>query len=197
MAMNAKHFKSRADFRKWLEQNYDSVKELWVGYYKKDTGKKGITYPESVDEALCFGWIDGVRKKVDEESYTNRFSPRRPKSNWSKVNISRFNELKQLGLVTPHGMKCFEERDEHRSGYSIKDRTEELDPSLERKFKANKKAWKFFQSQAAWSRRNAIFWVTSAKQEETRERRLAKLIENCANGITPGILNPSSKQKQK
>jgi uncharacterized protein YdeI (YjbR/CyaY-like superfamily) len=193
--MNIKFFKSQADFRKWLEKNHDSAKELWVGYYKKSSGKKSITYPESVDEALCFGWIDGIRKSVDESSYTNRFSPRKPKSNWSQVNLNRFNELKELGMVTPHGMKYFEDRDQKRSGYSIKDRPLEIEPRYKKKFQANKKAWNFFQSLPPGLRRNAIFWVTSAKQEETRERRLAKLIEDCGKGIRVGQLNPSVKQK--
>jgi uncharacterized protein YdeI (YjbR/CyaY-like superfamily) len=193
--MNVKFFKSQSDFRKWLEKNHDSAKELWVGYYKKASGKKSISHAEAVDEALCFGWIDGIRKSIDEISYTNRFSPRKPKSNWSKVNITRFNELKEAGLVSSHGMKIFDERDQHRSGYSLQDRTEEIDPKYERKFKVNKKAWNFFQTLPPGLRRNAIFWVTSAKQEETRVRRLAKLIEDCTKGIRVGQMNPSPKQK--
>jgi uncharacterized protein YdeI (YjbR/CyaY-like superfamily) len=195
LLVNVKFFKSQSDFRKWLEKNHNSAKELWVGYYKKSTGKKSITHPEAVDEALCFGWIDGIRKSIDENSYTNRFSPRKAKSNWSKVNITRFNELRELGLVSSHGMKTFEERDQQRSGYSIQDRTETLDPKYERKFKANKKAWDFFQSLPPGFRRNAIFYVTSAKQEQTRERRLARIIEDCNNGVRVGVLNPSAKQK--
>ncbi|HSE41634.1 MAG TPA: YdeI/OmpD-associated family protein [Acidobacteriota bacterium] len=193
--MNVKFFKTQTNFRKWLEKNHDKAQELWVGYYKKATGKQTITYHESLDEALCFGWIDGVRKKVDEESYAQRFSPRKPKSSWSKVNLARFGKLKEAGLVAPPGFKCFEDRDQKKSGYSIQERPENLDARYEKRFKANKKAWEFFQSQAPGYRRNAVFWVTSAKQEETRERRFAQLIEVCDKGIKFGVLSPGSKQK--
>jgi uncharacterized protein YdeI (YjbR/CyaY-like superfamily) len=195
--MNVKFFKTQADFRKWLEKNHDKVSELHVGYYKKDSGKKGITYHESLDEALCFGWIDGVRRSIDEESYSNRFSPRKPKSSWSKVNLKRYAELKDLGLVTKQGIKCFEERDQSRSGYSLQERPTEFDPKYEKKFKANKKAWEFFQSLAPGYRRNSIWWVLSAKQEETREKRLAQIIQSCEKGIKVGLLNPIPKPKQK
>jgi uncharacterized protein YdeI (YjbR/CyaY-like superfamily) len=188
--MNVKHFKTQADFRKWLEKNHDKAQELWVGYYKKATGKQTITYHESLDEALCFGWIDGIRKKVDEESYAQRFSPRKPKSSWSKVNLLKFEKLKKAGLVAPSGFKCFEDRDQKKSGYSLQDRIETFDPALEKKFRANKKAWDFFQSQSPSNRRNAVFWITSAKQEATRERRLAQLIQICEKGTKFGVLNP-------
>ena len=183
-----KFFKSQADFRKWLEKNHDKVSELQVAYYKKDTGKKSITYPESLDEALCFGWIDGIRKRIDEESYTIRFTPRKLKSTWSKVNINRINELQELGLVTKQGLRCFEDRDQDRSGYSLKERPTEIPPKYEKRFKANKKAWEFFQAQAPWYRRNVMWWVTSAKQEETREKRFAQLIQDCSNEVRIGLM---------
>jgi uncharacterized protein YdeI (YjbR/CyaY-like superfamily) len=188
--MDVKHFKTQAEFRKWLEKNHDKAKELWIGYYKKATGKQTITYHESLDVALCFGWIDGIRKKVDEECYAQRFSRRKPKSSWSKVNLIRFEKLKEAALVAPPGLKCFEDRDQNKSGYSLQDRSEKMDPAFEKRFKANKKAWEFFQSQAAGYRRNAIFWVTSAKQNETRERRLEQLMKGCEKGTKFGVLNP-------
>lgn len=175
---NITFFKTPLHFRKWLLKNQDKCKELWVGYYKKDTGKPSITWQESVDEALCFGWIDGIRKKIDELSYAIRFTPRNPKSNWSKININRITELNNLGLVNQKGWELFEKRDKTKSEeYSFEQRKEaKLPNNFLKIFKANKKAWDFFQSQPEGYKRIATWWCISAKQEETKLRRLNQLI---------------------
>jgi uncharacterized protein YdeI (YjbR/CyaY-like superfamily) len=173
-------------FRAWLKQHHATERELWVGYYKKASAKQSVTWPESVDEALCFGWIDGVRKGVDEERYMIRFSPRRPRSVWSAVNIARVAELKTQGRMQPAGLAAFEARREDRSGiYSYEQRHHaKLDSSFEKRFRGKKKAWAFFESRPASYRQAAILWVMSAKKEETRERRLATLIDDSARGRT-------------
>ena len=179
-------FATPAEFRAWLEAHHASVKELWVGFYKKDSGKPSITWPESVDEALCFGWIDGLRKSIDDASYKIRFTPRKPRSTWSAVNINRVAELTQTGLMYPAGLKAFAERTEDKSViYSYEQRKlAELDPAAEQQFRANQAAWEFFQTQPAGYRNTAIWWVVSAKQEATRQSRLAKLIEDSEYGRT-------------
>lgn len=172
-------FKSPADFRKWLEAHHTTVPELWVGFYKKGSGNPSMTWPESVDEALCFGWIDGIRKSVDEISYTIRFTPRRPTSIWSAVNIKRIQILIDQGLVRPAGLKAFEKRKENKAGiYSYENRPAELDDSYEKILKKNKAAWEFYRAQPP-SRRKAInWWILSAKKEETRLNRINKLGED-------------------
>lgn len=176
-------FKSRAEFRNWLEANHAKVSELLVGFHKKDSGKASITYPEALNEALCFGWIDGVRKGFNETSYTVRFSPRRPKSGWSEVNTRRVAELKKLGLMARPGLEAFENRDEQRSKqYSFENRAQPLDPALEKQFRANRKAWDFFQAQPPGYRRVITWWIMSAKKDETRLKRLATLIEGSERG---------------
>ena len=181
--MKITYFKSPAAFRKWFETNAGSVRELWVGYYKKGSGKPSITWPQSVDEALCFGWIDGVRKTVDETRYTIRFSPRRPASIWSAINIKRAQELIDQGLMQPAGLTAFQARREYRSGvYSYEQRPAELDAPYEKRLRQNKAAWAFFHEQSPSYRRKIIWWVISARQEETRLKRLARLIEVCAEG---------------
>ena len=181
--MQVKFFKTPADWRKWLERNHDKVEELWVGFYKKDSGKPSLTWPESVDGALCFGWIDGVRKRIDEISYKIRFTPRRPKSIWSAINLKRVEELTKLGLMHESGLKIFQARDPKKSGqYSFEqEKPQQLDEAYEKKLRANKRAWKFFQAQPPWYQRTSSFWVMSAKQEETRLRRLAILIDDSAH----------------
>lgn len=181
--MQVKFFKTPADWRKWLERNHDKVDELWVGFYKKDSGKPSLTWPESVDGALCFGWIDGVRKRIDEISYKIRFTPRRPKSIWSAINLKRVEELTKLGLMHESGLKVFQARDPKKSGqYSFEqEKPQQLDETYEKKLRANKRAWKFFQAQPPWYQRTSSFWVMSAKQEETRLRRLAILIDDSAH----------------
>jgi uncharacterized protein YdeI (YjbR/CyaY-like superfamily) len=181
-AMNPAFFKSADEFRAWLEANHDTAKELWVGYHKKGTGKPSMTWPESVDQALCFGWIDGIRKSVNENSYTNRFTPRKRTSNWSTVNINRVQELIRLGLMQPAGLKAFEERDQKKDqSYSYEARERGLSEAYQEQFKTNAKAWDFFESQPASYKKGASWWVMSAKQEVTQKKRLAQLIEDSAH----------------
>jgi uncharacterized protein YdeI (YjbR/CyaY-like superfamily) len=184
--VNPTFFAAPAAFRTWLEEHHQTAQELWVGFYKTSSGKPSITWPEAVDQALCFGWIDGVRKGIDDASYTIRFTPRKPQSIWSTVNVKRAQELAQLGLMHPAGLKAFEERDQKKSGlYSYEQRkSSQLDPAYEEQFKANKKAWDFFQSKPPSYQQPAIWWVMSAKQEETRLKRLARLIEDSEHGRT-------------
>jgi uncharacterized protein YdeI (YjbR/CyaY-like superfamily) len=193
LTMKIKLFRSASDFREWLTSNHDKVSELWVGFYKKKSGKVGISYLEAVDEALCFGWIDGIKKAVDDVSYTHRFTPRKPKSSWSMVNIKRVGELKQLGRMTAPGLKAFAGRDEQKAmQYSYERSSCKLEGAHEQQFRGNAKAWEFFQAQPPGYRRTASWWVLSAKQEETRSRRLVKLIEVSERGrrldmlVSPG-----------
>jgi uncharacterized protein YdeI (YjbR/CyaY-like superfamily) len=170
-------FATPADWRAWLHEHHGTEKELLVGFWKAGSGKPGITWKESVDEALCFGWIDGVRKRVDDERYTIRFTPRRARSIWSDVNIRRAGELIALGLMDAAGLAAFRGRDVSRSKqYSFENRPQDLPAEYERQFRARKKAWSFFESQPPSYRRVAIWYVVSAKREETRARRLAALI---------------------
>jgi uncharacterized protein YdeI (YjbR/CyaY-like superfamily) len=183
--MKVVHFKSPAEFRKWLAKHHAAEKELWVGYYKKETGKGGITWAESVDEALCYGWIDGVRKSVNAESYTNRFSPRTARSTWSVINIRRAQELIEEGRMRAAGLKAFQARQEYRSGiYSYEQRRDQLDGSYAKRLQRNRSAWKFYQSQSAAYRRRVNWYVVSAKQEATRLKRLDEVITAFAAGKT-------------
>jgi len=180
--LDLKYFKSSSEFRKWLEKNHAAAAELWVGFYKKDSNIKSITYQEAVDQALCFGWIDGIKKKVDELSYTHRFTPRKSNSNWSSTNIKRVGELKKLGLMHPSGIKVFNQRDKEKiKQYSIERKTLTLDKSFIQIFKTQIIAWNYFQSQSPSYQKLAALWVMSAKKEETRLRRLNTLIEDSAN----------------
>lgn len=193
--MNPIFFESPSELRDWLEENHGTAQELWVGFYKKGAAKTGITYKEALDEALCYGWIDGVRKSVDEDRYTNRFSPRKPKSNWSAVNIKRVGELKALGRMKPSGLREFERRDPSRD-YSYETNVRELDAALEKQFRANRKAWDFFDSQPPSYQRLARFWIMSAKKEETRLKRLQSLIESSERGTRlPGVTGKASPAK--
>jgi uncharacterized protein YdeI (YjbR/CyaY-like superfamily) len=179
-----KFFKSPADFRKWFESHHDSETELWVGYYKKDSGKPSITWPQSVDQALCFGWIDGIRKSIDEISYMIRFTPRRPRSIWSNVNIKRAGELIEQDLMRPPGLKAFAARQEYRSGiYTYEQRSPEMPAQYASKLKKNLAAWKFFQSQLPGYRKAMNWYILSAKKEETRLKRLDNLIKYSAQGV--------------
>lgn len=174
-------FKTPADFRKWLTKYHATAKELWVGFHKKDSGKPSITWPESVDEALCHGWIDGIRKRVDETSYKIRFTPRRPSSIWSAVNIKRVADLAKEGRMKPAGEKAFAARREYRSGiYAYEQRQPELPEIYAKELRKNKAAAKFFESQPPSYRKVMMWWIVSAKQEETRLKRLARLIETSA-----------------
>ena len=182
--MQIKFFDSQSHFRHWLERNYDKKNELWVGFHKKHSGKKSITYPQALDEALCFGWIDGVKKRVDDTSYTMRFTPRKQKSIWSRVNTKRAQELMAQGRMAPPGLKAFALRDPKRSGlYSFENTPQKLDSLHQERFQANKKAWQYFQAQPAGYKKKFIFWIMSARKDETRLRRLDQLIAASANGV--------------
>ena len=195
--MKPTFFATSEEFRAWLEQHHDTATELWVGLYKKRSGRPSITWPEAVDEALCVGWIDGVRKRIDDVSYAIRFTPRKPRSTWSAVNIARVAELARLGRMQPAGLQAFERRAPERVGiYSYEQRkTVELDGAAEKTFRANKKAWAFFQAQPPGYRQTAIWWVVSAKKEETRRTRLATLIDDSAHGRTIRQLTRPTKPK--
>jgi len=178
-----KYFKSASAFRRWLEVNHAAVGELWVGFFKKDSGKGGLAYAQAVDEALCFGWIDGLKKCVDDLSYTHRFTPRQPKSNWSRINIQHVERLKKAGRMTPIGIKACAARVPERSGiYSFENAPRKLAAADEKQFKADKIAWEFSQRQLPGYQRTAIWWVVSAKKPETRARRLGQLIAASRNG---------------
>jgi len=192
--MNPLFFASPSELRNWFEKHHETTQELWVGFYKTSSGKPSVTWPEAVDQALCFGWIDGVRKGIDDLSYTIRFTPRRPHSIWSSVNVKRVGELIKLGLMQPTGLKTFQERDQIKSGvYSYEQRkNSQLDPAYENQLRANKKAWEFFQSRPPSYQQPAIWWVMSARQEETRLKRLAILIECSEQGRTvPPLTRPT------
>lgn len=181
--MEPTFFATPEDFRAWLETHHETSRELLVGFYKKGTGKPSITWPESVDEALCFGWIDGIRRSLDAERYTIRFTPRKARSTWSAVNIGRVAELTARGRMHPAGLRAFAARVEEKSGiYSYENQdSAALDPAAEAHFRANIAAWDYFQARPASYRRAAIWWVISARQEATRAKRLATLIEDSAN----------------
>lgn len=177
-------FATPADFRAWLEKHHEAAGELWVGFHRKATGKPSITWPESVDEALCFGWIDGIRKTIDESSYVIRFTPRKPASTWSLVNIKRVAELQREARMRPAGLKAFERRDEKKSGiYQYEQRKHAaFDAAAEREFRKNAKAWKFFEAQPPGYRKLAAWYVVSAKQEATQKKRLERLIKDSEAG---------------
>lgn len=193
--MKAKFFSSPAQFREWLEQNHSET-ELLLGFHKKSSGKKSITYPEALDEALCFGWIDGVRRNLDETSYTIRFTPRKPRSIWSLVNVNHVERLKKEGRMHAVGLAAYERRDPERTGiYAFENEPRQLSPDFEKIFRQNKKAWKLFEEQLAPSlKRTSIFWIMSAKKEETRLRRLKHVIENSEKGVRSGVLEPKRKE---
>jgi uncharacterized protein YdeI (YjbR/CyaY-like superfamily) len=184
------YFTTAAAFRRWLKQHHETQRELWVGFYKKGTGRPSMTWPESVDEALSFGWIDGVRKSIDGESYVIRFTPRNSRSGWSTVNTRRIQELIRQGRVQKAGLRAFEARDRAKSGvYSFEQRSQAaLGADAQGRFRANPTAWRFFQAQPPGYRKVATWWVVSAKREETRARRLDTLIEDSAAGRRIGML---------
>jgi uncharacterized protein YdeI (YjbR/CyaY-like superfamily) len=193
--MEPTFFATPADFRAWLERHHESHSELIVGFHKRGTGRPSITWPEAVDQALCFGWIDGVRRRIDDTSYSIRFTPRKTRSTWSAVNIKRMKELVEEGLVAPAGLAAFERRTDDRSAiYSYDQRkSAKLEPDQERRLRADERASAFFEAQPPSYRRAAIHWVTSAKRPETRERRLVQLIEYSAAGRTvPPLTRPTA-----
>jgi uncharacterized protein YdeI (YjbR/CyaY-like superfamily) len=176
--MKPRYFRSSADLRQWFESHSDSAHELWLGYYKRTSGKLSVTWPESVDQALCFGWIDGVRKSIDEARYVIRFTPRKASSTWSSVNIKRVKILQEQNLMRPCGLKAFGSRRASRSGiYSYEKRPASLPRHYAARLKQRPQASDFFAAQAPSYRRAAIWWVVSAKQEATRLRRLEQLIK--------------------
>lgn len=180
--MEATFFITPTDFRRWLEENQASTTELLLGFYKKNSNTPGITYAQALDEALCYGWIDGVRRSLDETSYTIRFTPRKASSIWSNVNIKRAEELIELGLMQPAGLKVFNKRRPDKSGiYSFETDERQLETGYEEQFRAHSEAWDFFQSQPPYYQKTARFWVMSAKKEETRLKRLATLIEDSSH----------------
>ena len=175
-------FATPALFARWLERHHQTHTELLVGFHKKGSGVPSITWPESVDQALCFGWIDGVRRNIDETRYSIRFTPRKKTSIWSAINIGRMAALEQLGLVTPAGRAAFEARSAGRSkvySYEQNGQPQRLDEGYEAKLRADGKAWRYWEGKAPWYRRTATHWVMSAKREETRAKRLEALIECC------------------
>jgi uncharacterized protein YdeI (YjbR/CyaY-like superfamily) len=171
-------FATPEDFRKWLKAHHENARELWVGFYKKASGRPSITWPESVDEALCVGWIDGLRKTIDAESYKIRFTPRLATSNWSAVNIARVKELTKMGRMLPAGQRAFALRQEERSGiYAYENRkSAQLGRRAEKQFRSHSEGWNFFQNLPASYRQTLVWWIVSAKKEETQQKRLEKLI---------------------
>jgi uncharacterized protein YdeI (YjbR/CyaY-like superfamily) len=176
-------FATAGELRAWFETNHLSAAELWLGYHRKRTGKPSVTWQDVVDQELCFGWIDSVRYPLDEDRSAQRITPRRKRSIWSAVNIKRFGELEQLGLVHPSGRTAFAERTEARSAiYSYEDRSPRLDAGREARFRKQKKAWANYEREAPWYRRAVTHWVMSARRDDTRDRRLTELIADSAAG---------------
>lgn len=187
-------FAAQAEFRAWLQEHHATAREQWVGFYKVGSGRPSITWPESVDEALCFGWIDGLRKSIDDISYMIRFTPRKPDSNWSAVNMRRVAELTDQDRMQPAGLAAYaRRRDETSAIYSYEQREQaSLDEAEEQQIRANPDAWQFFQAQPRSYRQAAIRWVLSAKKLETRQSRLARLIDDSAQGRTvPPLTRPT------
>jgi len=194
--MLPKFFETPAAFRAWLEENHETASELVVGFYKRASGKKSITWPQSVDEALCFGWIDGVRRSLGDHAYTIRFTPRKSTSNWSAINVARVADLTKLGRMRPAGLRAFDARKPEKTAIYAFERkkTATLTTTQEKRLRANRKAAAFFDAQPPWYQRTVIHWVISAKREETRERRLSILIRDSAAGRTvPPLTRPTRK----
>lgn len=195
IVMKPKFFSTPAEFRHWLEQNHDKESELMIGFHRKASGKKSITYAEALDEALCFGWIDGVRKKLNETSYIQRFTPRKPRSIWSLINVNHVERLKKEGRMRPAGLAAYARRSPERTGiYAFENSPLQLSPAYEKKFRQNKKAWKFFEEQAPYYKKLTIFRIMSAKKEETQIRRLEQLIECSAKGDRLGLPQSGTKK---
>ena len=189
----ARHFASREQLHRWFEENHARAKELWIAYPKKGTGGKGVSYVEAVEEALCFGWVDGQVRSVDERAYANRYTPRRSDSRWSQTNVRRALELRRLGRMHQSGLAAFERRaSTDRAGYSFEERPRTLDSALSRVFQRETGAWEFFREQPPSYRRTATFWVMSAKREETRCRRLQILMASSGRRRRIDLLSPGS-----
>jgi uncharacterized protein YdeI (YjbR/CyaY-like superfamily) len=182
--MTARFFPSAKAFRNWLTRHHDSETELWIGFHKKATGKGGLTYLEAVEEALCFGWIDGLMHPIDETCYRQRFTPRKRTSSWSGVNLKRVEALMAAGRMAPSGIAAWEQRDRRKDAQYLYERgAAAFSTEQESVFKRNKKAWGFWETQPPGYRRMATHWVNAAKRDETRERRLAQLIERSGSGL--------------
>jgi uncharacterized protein YdeI (YjbR/CyaY-like superfamily) len=178
------YFESAQAFYDWLEEHHETEAEVYVGFHKQHTGKRAMSWSEAVDQALCFGWIDGRVNRIDDDRYMQRFTPRKPASNWSKVNVQKIAKLIEDGRMRPAGLAAFEKREDHRTGvYSFERESRELPPEYDARLRANAAAAGYFDRRAPSYRRAAIHWVLSAKREETRERRLDQLIEDSANGV--------------
>ncbi|MEQ9400429.1 MAG: YdeI/OmpD-associated family protein [Longimicrobiales bacterium] len=190
-------FAGQADFGAWLAEHHDTVDELWVGFYKKHTGKGGLQYKEAVDECLCWGWIDGIKKRIDDERYVHRMTPRTDRSKWSRVNVDRYAELEAAGQIAEPGRAAFARFDpEKHPPYSFETARKKLAPEYRQRFEAAAEAWAFFREQPPYYRKTAAFWVMSAKRESTRERRLGQLIECSAAGERlPQISSGTRKKK--
>lgn len=182
--IDATFFPTPTDFRGWLKKNHKKESVLWVGYYKKATGKPSVTWEETVDEALCYGWIDGIRRSFDDEAYVIRFTPRKPRSVWSGRNIERVEALRGRGRMRKVGLDAYAHKDVHAdSGYAVGDRPEGLPKEMIAEFKKHREAWAFYESQPPGYRKQTTAWVTSAKREEMRRRRLATLIDDSASAL--------------
>jgi uncharacterized protein YdeI (YjbR/CyaY-like superfamily) len=191
-AISPRFFRTPAAWRAWLAKNHDRVELLWVGFHKKGSGRAGIALPEAVEEAICFGWIDGQMSPLDAHSYAVRFTPRKARSYWSKVNTRRANALIAAGRMAPAGLAAFERRDAAATEkYSFEREQAALDPAFEKRFRANRRAWAHWQERPPGYRRTATFWVMSARKAETREKRLATLIACSAEGRPiPALARP-------
>ena len=189
-------FPTAADFRRWLEEHHDTASELWIGYYKKGVPKTSMTYAEAVEEALCFGWIDGQARRIDDEVTSQRFTPRRRTSSWSAINIAKIGELTAAGRMHPAGVRAFEERDRRKDAiYSYERPPQELPPDWLEHFNADADAWAYWQSETPSYRRSVTHWVLSAKRPETQERRFATLIADSAAGRRIGPMLVTREQK--
>jgi uncharacterized protein YdeI (YjbR/CyaY-like superfamily) len=198
--LTPKAFKTQAHWRAWLTANHDTSKEIQLRLFKVHAAHRGLTYRQAVEEALCFGWIDGVVRRLDEDSFCQRYTPRRPGSIWSNINVGHVQRLIREGRMTTAGLAAFEKRDDKRTGiYSFENRPKTLPPAMEKKLRANKKAWAYYQEQAPWYRRVTAFWILGAKKEETQQRRLATLIERSARGhaAAPILEKPARKSPKK
>jgi len=195
--MNIHFFNTQKELRYWFQKNYLKEQEAWIGFYNKKSEKLSITWTQLVDEALCFGWIDGIRKKIDADSYCNRITPRRKRSNWSNINIKRIEELIELGLVTEEGKQIYYERDiSKQNSSSFEQENVELPAVFIKQFKTNKAAWNYFEARPKGYKKQAIWYIISAKQEATRLKRLHELIVDSENGIHIKLLRRTGSKSQ-
>lgn len=192
--MAARFFRSQSEWRRWLAANHARESELVIGFYKKDSGRGGLTYAQALDEALCFGWIDALVRGRDAESYTIRFTPRKKRSTWSQVNLRHMKRLLAEDRVRPPGLAAYEQRDETRTKrYSFENESPEFTPAETKRFRANRKAWQFFQALPPKQRGGFTWWVASAKKDDTRRRRLDALIATCTRGVVDPMRLPRTR----